>query len=65
VTKIADIAAITRLAHAAGALTVMDNTFAGFHQHGAHEIDLFVHSLTKYASGAGDVMAVRSSVAPS
>jgi len=56
VTKIADIAAITRLAHAAGALTVMDNTFAGFHQHGAYEIDLFVHSLTKYASGAGDVM---------
>src|SRR4029077_18459975 len=27
-----------------------------FHQHGAYEIDLFVHSLTKYASGAGDVM---------
>ena len=34
----------------------MDNTFAGFHQHGEFEIDLFVHSLTKYASGAGDVM---------
>lgn len=56
VTKIADIKAITRLAKAAGALTVMDNTFAGFHQHGEYEIDLFVHSLTKYASGAGDVM---------
>src|SRR5580698_10498624 len=56
VTKIADIAALTRLAQAAGALTVLDNTFAGFHQHGQYEIDLFVHSLTKYASGAGDVM---------
>jgi len=56
VTKIADIAALTRLAQSAGALTIMDNTFAGFHQHGGYEVDLFVHSLTKYASGAGDVM---------
>lgn len=56
ITKIADIAALTRLARAAGALTVMDNTFAGFHQHGDYEVDVFVHSLTKYASGAGDVM---------
>jgi cystathionine beta-lyase/cystathionine gamma-synthase len=56
VTKIADIAAITRAARAAGALTVMDNTFAGFHQHGEYDVDVFVHSLTKYASGAGDVM---------
>ena len=56
VTKIADIAAITRAARAARALTVMDNTFAGFHQHGEFEVDVFVHSLTKYASGAGDVM---------
>jgi cystathionine beta-lyase/cystathionine gamma-synthase len=56
VTKIADIKALTRLAKAAGALTVMDNTFAGFHQHGEYDIDLFLHSLTKYASGAGDVM---------
>ena len=55
-TKIADIAALTRLARNAGALTVMDNTFAGFHQHGGYEVDVFVHSLTKYASGAGDVM---------
>ena len=56
VTKIADVAALTRLAHTAGALVVMDNTFAGFHQHGEYEVDLFLHSLTKYASGAGDVM---------
>lgn len=56
VTKIADIAALTRLAKAHGALTVLDNTFAGFHQHGEFDIDVFVHSLTKYASGTGDVM---------
>ncbi|MGH8200370.1 MAG: trans-sulfuration enzyme family protein [Steroidobacteraceae bacterium] len=56
VTKVADIAAITRLAKGAGALVAMDNTFAGLHQHGEYEIDVFVHSLTKYASGAGDVL---------
>jgi cystathionine beta-lyase/cystathionine gamma-synthase len=55
-TRIADIARMTRAAHAAGALTVMDNTFAGFHNHGQYGIDVFVHSLTKYASGHGDVM---------
>src|SRR5580700_1414383 len=56
ITKIADLEALTRLARAAGALTVLDNTFAGFHQHGAFDIDVFVHSLTKFASGTGDVM---------
>jgi cystathionine beta-lyase/cystathionine gamma-synthase len=56
ITKVADVAAITRLARSAGALTAMDNTFAGFHQHGEYDIDVFVHSLTKYASGAGDVL---------
>lgn len=56
VTKIADIEVITRAARAARALTVMDNTFAGFHQHGEFDVDVFLHSLTKYASGAGDVM---------
>lgn len=56
VTKIADIAAIVRLARRHGVATVMDNTFAGLHQHGQYEVDYFLHSLTKYASGAGDVM---------
>jgi cystathionine beta-lyase/cystathionine gamma-synthase len=54
--KIADIERLVELAHKHGALAVIDNTFAGFHQHGEYEIDLFVHSLTKYASGTGDVM---------
>src|SRR5580693_3141690 len=54
VTKIADIEHLTTHARRAGALTVLDNTFAGFHNHGA--FDIFLHSLTKYASGHGDVM---------
>lgn len=56
VTKVADLATITRLARAHGALTVLDNTFAGFHQHGQFDIDVYLHSLTKYAAGTGDVM---------
>lgn len=56
INKIADIESITRLARTHGALTVIDNTAAGFHQHGEFDIDLFVHSLTKFATGAGDVM---------
>ncbi len=56
VTKIADIEHLTSHARRSGALTVLDNTFAGFHNHGAYDIDIFLHSLTKYASGHGDVM---------
>jgi cystathionine beta-lyase/cystathionine gamma-synthase len=56
VNKIADIAAITGLAREHGALTVLDNTAAGFHQHGEFPVDLFVHSLTKFTTGSGDVM---------
>jgi cystathionine beta-lyase/cystathionine gamma-synthase len=56
VTKIADIEHLTSHARRAGALTLLDNTFAGFHNHGAYDIDIFLHSLTKYASGHGDVM---------
>ena len=54
--RIADIAAITRAARAAGALSVLDNTLAGPHQHGEFDVDLYVHSLTKFAAGHGDVM---------
>jgi cystathionine beta-lyase/cystathionine gamma-synthase len=56
INRIADIAAITRLARAHGAMTVLDNTFAGVHQHGQYDIDIYLHSLTKFASGHGDVM---------
>lgn len=54
--KIADIPRITAAARAHGALTLLDNTFASFHNHGQFDIDIFAHSLTKYASGHGDVM---------
>lgn len=56
VLKIADIERITTAARAHGALTVLDNTLAGFHNHGQFAIDVFVHSLTKHAGGHGDVM---------
>jgi cystathionine beta-lyase/cystathionine gamma-synthase len=56
ITKIADIEHLTSNARGAGCLTVLDNTFAGFHNHGDYDIDVYLHSLTKYASGHGDVM---------
>ncbi|HWK73080.1 MAG TPA: aminotransferase class I/II-fold pyridoxal phosphate-dependent enzyme [Povalibacter sp.] len=56
VLKIADVARIAAAARAHGALTLLDNTFASFHNHGQFDIDIFAHSLTKYASGHGDVM---------
>jgi cystathionine beta-lyase/cystathionine gamma-synthase len=56
VTKIADIEHLAAHARRAQCLTVMDNTFAGFHNHGGYDIDIFLHSLTKFASGHGDVM---------
>ena len=56
VLKIADLPRLTALARRHGALTVLDNTFSGFHNHGQYDVDVFVHSLTKYASGHGDVM---------
>ena len=54
--RLADIGAITQLARQHGALTVLDNTLAGPHQHGQFSVDIFLHSLTKFASGHGDVM---------
>jgi cystathionine beta-lyase/cystathionine gamma-synthase len=51
-----DIAEILKRARRHDVTSVLDNTFAGFHNHGQYPADLFVHSLTKYASGHGDVM---------
>lgn len=56
VLKVADISRITELAKKHGALTMLDNTLAGVHNHGQFDVDVFVHSLTKYVSGHGDVL---------
>ena len=56
VVKVASLERMTAAARAHGALTLLDNTFAGFHNHGQFDIDIYAHSLTKYASGHGDVM---------
>jgi cystathionine beta-lyase/cystathionine gamma-synthase len=54
--QVPDIEAIIRLARQYAVATILDNTFAGFHNHGQYPIDLYVHSLTKYAGGHGDTM---------
>jgi cystathionine beta-lyase/cystathionine gamma-synthase len=54
--QVPDIEAIVGLARKHDVATILDNTFAGFHNHGQYDIDLFVHSLTKFASGHGDAM---------
>lgn len=51
-----DIGALVSMAQAHGVTTVLDNTFAGLHNHGRFDIDYYVHSLTKYAGGHGDAM---------
>src|SRR3954466_913653 len=53
-----DIAAIATAAHTAGALLVVDNTFATplFQQPFALGADLVVHSVTKYLAGHSDVI---------
>jgi len=56
--RIADIAATARVAHAAGALLVVDNTFAtpALQQPIALGADAVVHSTTKYLGGHSDVV---------
>lgn len=54
--RIHDLTWICQTARAAGCKTVLDNTFAGFFAHGAIDIDLYVHSLTKQANGHSDAM---------
>lgn len=54
--QVPDIEAILDLAQRHDVTTILDNTFAGLHNHGQYDVDFFVHSLTKYAGGHGDVM---------
>jgi cystathionine gamma-synthase len=56
--KIIDIAATAEIAHAAGAVVVVDNTFASpaLQRPLALGADLVVHSTTKYLGGHSDVL---------
>lgn len=56
--RISDISAAARLAHRAGALLVVDNTFATPFLQQPLELgaDLVLHSLTKYLGGHSDVV---------
>lgn len=56
--KVVDIALIAEIAHAAGAIVVVDNTFASpaLQQPLALGADLIVHSTTKYLGGHSDVL---------
>ncbi|MBN9139460.1 MAG: cystathionine gamma-synthase [Micrococcales bacterium] len=56
--KITDIAAVAEIAHAAGAIVVVDNTFASpyLQQPLALGADVVVHSTTKYLGGHSDVL---------
>jgi len=56
--KVSDIAGLARLGHAAGALVVVDNTFAtpALQQPLALGADVVVHSTTKYLGGHSDVV---------
>ncbi|WP_394939726.1 cystathionine gamma-synthase [Psychromicrobium sp. YIM B11713] len=56
--KITDIAALAELAHAQGALLLVDNTFASPYLQNPLELgaDIVVHSTTKYIGGHSDVI---------
>ncbi len=56
--KVIDIAAVARLAHDAGAVVAVDNTFLTPYFQRPLELgaDLVVHSLTKYLNGHSDVV---------
>ena len=58
-TDVADLQALAAIAHGAGALLVVDNTFASPYLCNplALGADLVVHSLTKYVGGHSDLVA--------
>ncbi|MBX9685325.1 MAG: PLP-dependent aspartate aminotransferase family protein [Candidatus Obscuribacterales bacterium] len=55
-TRVPDLNYCAAVAREHEITTVLDNSLAGFHQHGDVAVDLIVHSLSKFASGVGDVM---------
>jgi methionine-gamma-lyase len=58
ILRIADIAALSRIAHGTGAKLVVDSTFAGPTLQRPLELgaDYVIHSLTKYLNGHGDAL---------
>ncbi|MGH8271643.1 MAG: trans-sulfuration enzyme family protein [Gammaproteobacteria bacterium] len=56
--KLADLSAIAEIAHAVGALTVVDNTFASpwCQRPLEHGFDIVLHSATKYLNGHSDMV---------
>jgi len=57
--RLVDIAAVSKVTHQAGAIVVVDNTYASPYLTRPIELgaDLVVHSATKYLGGHGDVVA--------
>jgi methionine-gamma-lyase len=57
--RIIDIASVSRMAHQAGALSIVDNTFAtpALQQPILLGADLVLHSATKFIGGHGDLIA--------
>ncbi len=68
--RVADVAALAGIAHEAGAILIVDNTFATpvLMQPARHGADIVVHSTTKFISGHGDttggVIATDATIAP-
>ncbi|MEF2550250.1 cystathionine beta-lyase [Aurantimonas sp. A2-1-M11] len=56
--EIMDVAAVCAAAHAGGAVTMLDNTWATpiFFRPLDHGVDLSIHALTKYPGGHSDLM---------
>jgi len=56
--EVADVPAITRAAHEAGALVALDNTWAAgiYFDAFAHGVDVTLQALTKYVGGHSDVL---------
>jgi cystathionine beta-lyase/cystathionine gamma-synthase len=57
-TRLTDLAAVSAIAHAGGALVSCDSTFASpvATRPAEHGVDYVIHSLTKYIGGHGDAL---------
>jgi len=54
--EIADMEFLTGLCKKYSVISVLDNTFSGLHNHRQFDVDVYIHSLTKFASGHSDAM---------